>query len=365
MQGHVFISYVREDAAAVNRLRRALEGAGIKVWLDIEDVGPGDLWRIKVKQATKEAVAFLACFSQASHDRPRTEQRVELVQAIEEQRRRGPGRTWLIPIRLADLPLPDDYDLGNGRSLEDLAWIDLFGKNRRPGLTKLIDTIHRLSSDQTPTRRPPSRPWWRRGPAMGAVLGALVLASGAIAWRTVGDDSGHRAGTSTDGNQPECNDLPEEPTVEPGPSSSLGQVDRVRYEVSDGRDPVIDLNGRLSAAPGLSESLYVFKTADPNTHDSTPEKNPGSEGYFVEGETPVGDDGCFALGQRLGYDCVGGVEFRFLFTLVPDTVAAELVTAAEANKPDGLQADQVLENPNVAVLATVDVPTASHPDCLD
>src|SRR5579863_3164965 len=40
----VFISYVREDAAAVDRLQRRLEVAGIRVWRDTADLSPGEDW---------------------------------------------------------------------------------------------------------------------------------------------------------------------------------------------------------------------------------------------------------------------------------------------------------------------------------
>ena len=41
VRGHVFISYVREDSAPVDRLQRALEHAGILVWRDTLDLWPG------------------------------------------------------------------------------------------------------------------------------------------------------------------------------------------------------------------------------------------------------------------------------------------------------------------------------------
>lgn len=46
-------------------------------------------------------------------------------------------------------------------------------------------------------------------------------------------------------------------------------------------------------------------------------------GYPVE-QCTRGDGGCWQEPRwRLGYDCVGGIRFRYYFMLIPDTVAAE------------------------------------------
>jgi len=65
--GHAFISYVREDSAHVDRLQQVLQGAGIPVWRDTAHLWPGQDWRARIRNAiTRDALAFLACFSRAS-----------------------------------------------------------------------------------------------------------------------------------------------------------------------------------------------------------------------------------------------------------------------------------------------------------
>lgn len=121
--GHVFISYVREDSGVVDRLQEALKAAGIPVWRDITDLPLGLDWRAQIRAAiTDGALAFLACFSDTAVRRDRTEQRRELLLAVEEYQRRQPDRPWLIPARLTDCRLPD-VDLGAGRTLADLNWV--------------------------------------------------------------------------------------------------------------------------------------------------------------------------------------------------------------------------------------------------
>ncbi len=123
----VFISYVREDSARVDRLQRALESAGIAVWRDTAALWPGEDWRAKIHEAiTGSALVFLACFSRNSLARKKSYQNEELVLAIEEMRLRRPGEPWLIPVRFDDCSVPD-IDIGGGRTLAWIQGVDLFG----------------------------------------------------------------------------------------------------------------------------------------------------------------------------------------------------------------------------------------------
>lgn len=73
--GHAFISYVREDSRAADRVQRVLEAAGIRVWRDTGDLWPGQDWRAVIRRAiTSDALAFIACFSRNSVGRERSYQ---------------------------------------------------------------------------------------------------------------------------------------------------------------------------------------------------------------------------------------------------------------------------------------------------
>lgn len=169
-RGHVFISYVREDSSAIDRLEQALRDAGIPVWRDVTDIGLGLDWRREIDQAiTQHALVFLACFSHASVARHRTEQRTELLLAAEEYRRRRPDRAWLIPIRLSDCDLPH-VDLGAGRSLTSLNWLDLFGDRWDPACARLISEIRR-QLDPASTARPGDQSTSPRDPGAAAEHG--------------------------------------------------------------------------------------------------------------------------------------------------------------------------------------------------
>jgi hypothetical protein len=54
MRGRVFISYVHEDEATPEKLRSALEEAGIAVWRK-DDIAPGLDWRSEIRRAITDA----------------------------------------------------------------------------------------------------------------------------------------------------------------------------------------------------------------------------------------------------------------------------------------------------------------------
>jgi hypothetical protein len=139
--GHVFISYVREDTAKVAQLEALLREAAIPIWRDTEDILPGDDWPTHVRRAiTKDALAFIACFSQNSLGRTQTWQNEELALAVAQLRLRSPDIPWLIPVRLDDCAIPD-LDIGYGRTLTHLHHADLFGVHYDRGARRLITAI--------------------------------------------------------------------------------------------------------------------------------------------------------------------------------------------------------------------------------
>src|ERR1700750_1044935 len=116
-QGHVFLSYVREDSAQVDALQKRLESAGIPVWRDTSSLWPGEDWRAKIRGAiSRDALVFIACFSSHSSARQQSYQNEELLLAIDQLRRRRPDDPWLIPVRFDDCDVPD-FELGAGRTL--------------------------------------------------------------------------------------------------------------------------------------------------------------------------------------------------------------------------------------------------------
>ena len=152
---HVFISYVREDSAAVDQLQEALEAAGIRVWRDTADLWPGEDWRAKIRSAiTDDALVFLACFSSKSLARKTSYQNEELTLAIEQMRLRRPNEPWLVPVRFDDCEIPE-LNLGGGRSLSAIQRADVLPGSFDKGAERLTTAVLRIlgGQDGFPQRR--------------------------------------------------------------------------------------------------------------------------------------------------------------------------------------------------------------------
>ncbi|MGH8895249.1 MAG: toll/interleukin-1 receptor domain-containing protein, partial [Actinomycetes bacterium] len=145
---HVFVSYVREDNTEVDQLCKVLEAAQIPYWRDRKDLGPGDAWKARIREAIRGgSLVFLACFSDNSRAKAKSHMNEELTLAVEEYRKIPPGRTWLIPVRFDSGDVPE-WDLGAGRTLSDLNYSDLYGDEYAPQAASLVTTIHGVMGDK-------------------------------------------------------------------------------------------------------------------------------------------------------------------------------------------------------------------------
>lgn len=122
---HVFLSYVRENSATIDRLRKYLINRQIKTWVDRYDVDPGSRWKLATRRAIKEANFFIACFSAQYYRQDDTWMNEELQVAIEKLRQRHVDRTWFIPVKLSPCELPE-FEIGGGATLQDLQYVELY-----------------------------------------------------------------------------------------------------------------------------------------------------------------------------------------------------------------------------------------------
>jgi hypothetical protein len=147
---HVFISYVREDEAAVNILCAALEDRGLIPWRDRRRILAGQPWSDKIWKAIDEADYFLACFSGASESRDNSYMQKELDRAIAILRRLPREREWLIPVLLSQCEVPD-LKIDDERSLRDLQWVDLY-HDVRTGIEAIMRVIFNNTKHYPPIR---------------------------------------------------------------------------------------------------------------------------------------------------------------------------------------------------------------------
>lgn len=146
---HAFLSYVSENSDDIDRLCSILDAAKIPYWRDRTALGPGDMWRSKIRDAIKsDSLAFVVCFSTESANKAKSYQNEELTLAIEEFRMRPPGRTYLIPVRLDDCEIPA-WELGAGQMLADINYIDLFGDKYTENAVKLVEAIKQVMGLET------------------------------------------------------------------------------------------------------------------------------------------------------------------------------------------------------------------------
>lgn len=136
---HVFISYVRENKEAVDRLYQDLTAHGISVWLDRNDIDPGLFWKEAIRKAISQGDFFIACFSAEYNTRPRSYMNEELTLAIEELRQRPTDKAWFISVLFSgEIP---DRDIGAGKTLRDIQCVELKGTHWDEGIQSILRVI--------------------------------------------------------------------------------------------------------------------------------------------------------------------------------------------------------------------------------
>jgi hypothetical protein len=138
-QAHVFVSYVKEDAALVSRLCGDLAAHGITTWRDREALKPGQRWKREIAEAIRSGGFFLACFSDNYYQRDSTYMNEELIIAIEELRRRPADRMWFLPVLLSRCDIPS-RSVGAGETLQDLHAVSLVEDWER-GILQLVSVM--------------------------------------------------------------------------------------------------------------------------------------------------------------------------------------------------------------------------------
>ena len=143
---HAFISYVRENSDEVDRLRLALEAAGVRCWIDREDLAVGDRWKDAIRKAIHSGSYFIACFSREFHSKDKSYMHEELTVAIDELRQRSTEASWFIPVLLNDSPVPG-RSIGGGESLASFQFIRLY-EDWDLGMSRLVKVLGQPSEGE-------------------------------------------------------------------------------------------------------------------------------------------------------------------------------------------------------------------------
>ncbi len=98
----VFISYAREDLAAVQQIKADLEAAGITTWFDIERLEAGDDFDLKIRRNIGRCTYFIPVVSANTQRRHEAYFRREWSYALDRARNMADGALFILPAIVDD-----------------------------------------------------------------------------------------------------------------------------------------------------------------------------------------------------------------------------------------------------------------------
>jgi hypothetical protein len=113
----IFLSYAREDITTVRALYARLKSDGFRIWLDLEDVLPGQLWESAIQGAIQNSRTCVIALSPNAITKTGYIQK-EVRTALEMTELMPEGRVFIIPLRLVPCDVP--------ARLKRWQWVDLF-----------------------------------------------------------------------------------------------------------------------------------------------------------------------------------------------------------------------------------------------
>jgi len=105
-QLQVFLLHARSDEKAVRRLYRRLTKDGAAVWLDRENLFPGQDWQQEIRTAIHSSDIVIACLSK-QFNKQGGYRHEELRIALEKAKSLPDGEIFLIPARLESCDMPE------------------------------------------------------------------------------------------------------------------------------------------------------------------------------------------------------------------------------------------------------------------
>jgi len=100
----IFISYAREDLPAVQRLKAALDGAGLVTWFDLDRLEGGDDYDRKIRANIGRCSYFVPVISATTQRRHEAYFRREWSYAVDRARSIADGGVFILPVCIDDTP---------------------------------------------------------------------------------------------------------------------------------------------------------------------------------------------------------------------------------------------------------------------
>jgi hypothetical protein len=126
-----FLCHSHGDRVAVHALSSRLKKDGVDVWLDKENLEPGQNWEHEIRKAILKSDVVITCLSKG-FNKQKGYRHEELKIALEKANLIPDDEVFLIPVRLEECDIPD--------SLRHLHCVDLFETD---GYKKLIHSLRK------------------------------------------------------------------------------------------------------------------------------------------------------------------------------------------------------------------------------
>ena len=128
----IFLIHAHIDKETVHKLHARLIKDGIHVWLDAENLQPGQDWQHEIRKAILKSDVVIVCLSQGFNNQ-QGYRHEELKLALDKEKLIVDDDIFIIPVRLEKCEMPE--------SLRHLHRVNLFEAD---GYKKLIRTLQGL-----------------------------------------------------------------------------------------------------------------------------------------------------------------------------------------------------------------------------
>jgi len=139
-QANVFLIHAHSDRDIVHKLYTRLNSDGIHVWLDAEQLQPGQDWQHEIRNAILKSDVIVVCLSRG-FDKQQGYRHEELKLAFEKANFLPDDEVFIIPVRLEECDMPEP--------LRRLHRVDLF---KAGGYKKLVQALREKDSARTNPR---------------------------------------------------------------------------------------------------------------------------------------------------------------------------------------------------------------------
>jgi TIR domain-containing protein len=102
--GAIFLSYASDDLAAAERIKTALEAAGVEVWFDKRRLEAGDDWDQKIRRNVDNCSLFVPIVSRATESRLEGYFRREWARAVDRALGIAEEVPFIVPVSIDDTP---------------------------------------------------------------------------------------------------------------------------------------------------------------------------------------------------------------------------------------------------------------------